>query len=234
MQTARKRARNPHGEGDHLRQELIEAAGRVLATAPTGGDLSLRAVAREAGVAAPSVYLQFTDKADLVRAVLQHYFEQLRAAIQEAADQGQTAADRLRAGCIAYCRFGLEHPGPYHVLFQFEPADPAYLTSFGVPDDAGARALATLVDAIAACHAAGVARPADPFHQAAMVWSAMHGYVSLIQVRPGFPWQPVEDHVEALLVGLVGVPRQGSEPGASRPASSGDPSIDGASREQGT
>ncbi len=105
-----KRVRNPHGQGTRLREELIAAAGRVLAATPEGSELSLRAVAREAGVAAPSVYLQFADKAELVGAVVGSYFDELRDTITRAMDQETGPVQRLRAGCIAYCTFALEHP----------------------------------------------------------------------------------------------------------------------------
>lgn len=207
--TERPRPRNQHGEGGRLRQELIAAAGRVLAASPDRAGLSLRAVAREAGIAAPSVYLQFADKAELVTAVLADHFDQLRAAILEAMTGITDPAPRLRAGCLAYCRFGLDHPGRYRVLFESQPAsNDSPPRPFGGDDDAGARAFATLVTAISDCMAAGVAPPGDPFRTATTVWAALHGYIALGRARPGFPWQPVANHIEDVLVGLVGVPRQ--------------------------
>lgn len=202
------RTRNPQGTGGRLRQELIEAAARVLERLPSGTDLSLRAVAREAGVAAPSVYLQFSSKVELIRAVRHDIFEQLRDAILQALAPETDPADRLRTGCLAYCRFALEHPGSYHILFEYVPHDERSLEEFGAPDDAGTRALATLVDAIKDCMEAGIAPEGDPFRRATLVWSAMHGYVMLLRFRGGFPWPPVEVHLEDLLVGLVGIPRR--------------------------
>ena len=202
-----QRQRNHIGKGDRLREELIAAAGRVLAASPDRSELSLRAVAREAGVAAPSVYLQFADKADLVAAVLRDHFDQLRIAILNAMTGIADPAARLRAGCLAYCRFGLDRPGPYRVLFEHKPADPLRVRPFGQGDDPGARAFATLVDAINDCMTAGIAPPGDLFQRAAAVWCGMHGYVTLVRAQPGFPWQPVEAQIEDLLVGLVGIPR---------------------------
>jgi AcrR family transcriptional regulator len=199
------RVRNPHGEGSRLRDELIAAAGRVLAAAPDA-DLSLRAVAREAGVAAPSVYLQFADKTELVGAVIAHYFEQLREVVVNAIATAAEPVDRLRAGCLAYCRFGLERPGPYHVLFASEAPVAHVLGRFGDPDDAGTRAFATLIDAIRDCMTAGIARPGDPFRQATLFWSAMHGYVSLVQLQRGFPWQPVDEFVDDLITTFINAP----------------------------
>src|SRR5215213_7639388 len=72
-----RRQRNAHGSGQRLRQELMDAADRLLAAGATPESLSLRAVAREAGVAAPSVYLQFESKEALVDAVVAKRFQQL-------------------------------------------------------------------------------------------------------------------------------------------------------------
>ena len=43
-----RRERNAHGSGQRLRQELMDAADRLLAAGATPESLSLRAVAREA------------------------------------------------------------------------------------------------------------------------------------------------------------------------------------------
>ncbi len=69
--------RNPRGEGDRLRQELITAANRLLRSGETIESLSLRAVARAVGIAATSVYLHFDDKASLLLAVYQRHFADL-------------------------------------------------------------------------------------------------------------------------------------------------------------
>jgi AcrR family transcriptional regulator len=212
-----KRVRNPHGQGTRLREELIAAAGRVLAATPDGTELSLRAVAREAGVAAPSVYLQFADKADLVGAVVGSYFDELRHAITRAMGQETDPVRRLRAGCIAYCTFALDHPGMYRVLFQHNPTDHRSLGDFSSPEDRGARAFTTLVDAIRGCIDSGAAPPGDPFNMARLLWPAMHGYVTLVPVRRGFPWYTLEEQIDALLAAIVGVEYAQSSPGSLIP-----------------
>jgi AcrR family transcriptional regulator len=68
MATQEHRRRNPRGQGDRLRADIIEAASRLLAD-PAAPPLTLRGVARAAGVAATSVYLHFADTDELVLAV---------------------------------------------------------------------------------------------------------------------------------------------------------------------
>ena len=86
----RTRERSPQGEGARLRDELIAAAGRLLAADGDVDSLSLRGVAREAGVAAPSVYLHFASKEALLRAVVDAHFAALQQAIETGVASGMT------------------------------------------------------------------------------------------------------------------------------------------------
>jgi AcrR family transcriptional regulator len=182
-----------------LRDELIAAAARLLDRTGDEEALTLRAVAREAGVAAPSVYLHFSSKDDLIWAVVAAHFAELRQAIVAAKAAEEEPAAQLRAGCLAYCRFGLERPGAYRVLFQTpRGSEPDQLV--------GLEAFETLVDGITATMAAGFTPAGDPPVIATTVWAGLHGIVSLRQAMPRFPWPAVESMVDDLQVGLVGLP----------------------------
>jgi AcrR family transcriptional regulator len=117
-QTRGERRRNRRGEGARLRADLIEAAARLLESSGDAEGLTLRAVAREVGIAAPSIYRHFSDKNELVEAVVADRFEQLDDALVRAMAAAGDPAEALQACCGAYCRFGLEHPGHYQVLFS--------------------------------------------------------------------------------------------------------------------
>jgi AcrR family transcriptional regulator len=205
--------RNPQGQGGRLRAELIEAADRILSRTGTVEGLSLREVAREVGIATPSIYLHFPDKSSLVRAVLTARFEELGSAVRTAVEQAHGSAEQLRAGCLAYCRFALEHPNAYRVLFgrvsttpapdpQAPPA-PGAVEAFGAHP--GAAAFGFLVEGVAACMRDGTAPEGDPLRIATGVWTAMHGIVSLRGAAPGFPWPPLSQQLDDVLTGLVGL-----------------------------
>ncbi len=198
----RTRERNPQGEGGRLRDDLIAAAGRLLAA---GGDvdaLSLRGVAREAGVAAPSVYLHFASKEALLRAIVGAHFTALQRAIETGVASGNDPASRLLAGCLAYCRYAVAQPGSYQLLFNTPRAD---IKDPEFAGTSGAAAFQTLVDGVAACIAAGVARPGDAFRIATDIWSALHGTASLRRATTGFPWPPLEDQVRGILEAYTGI-----------------------------
>src|SRR5579872_2658904 len=103
--TGSARRRNPRGQGERLRDDIIEAASRLMAD-PASPPPTLRAVAREVGVAATSVYLHFDDIASLVLAVSARRFGELVQLQDEATGGGKSARERVHAGCLAYCEFG--------------------------------------------------------------------------------------------------------------------------------
>ena len=65
------RARNARGEGERLRDEILAAAIKVLSTIGPEDPFTLRAVAKEAKIAPPSVYIHFADRNVLLLAVLE-------------------------------------------------------------------------------------------------------------------------------------------------------------------
>jgi AcrR family transcriptional regulator len=184
-----RRARNAHGSGQRLRQELMDAADRLLASGTPPADLSLRAVAREAGVAAPSVYLQFESKDALIDAVVASRFQQLADTVTASLGNETDPYTRLLRGCEAYIAFAKEHPSAYRMIFETtNPVlNPEELT--------GREAFQLLVDAVHACLPADRASPEQAFAIAIDIWSAMHGMVSLRRTMPGFPWPDTTDQL---------------------------------------
>src|SRR5205809_305799 len=101
------RSRNARGEGERLRDEIVEAALSLLADQPAEA-LSLRAVAREVGVSPQSLYLHFADRHELMWAIQEHLFAEIVTATNAATATAQ-GKEQLRTWCNAYCQFGLEH-----------------------------------------------------------------------------------------------------------------------------
>jgi AcrR family transcriptional regulator len=199
------RQRNPRGQGERLRDDIIEAASRLMAD-PAAPPLTLRAVAREAGVAATSVYLHFDDIESLVVAVADRRFGELVKIQLEARDQGADACQRVRAGCLAYCEFGLAHQGHYQVMFTNPLPMPAEMPPEQFP---GIVAFRQLINSVADCIGA---EPEDQraFFTAQLIWQQLHGIVSLRISRPRFPWPPLAETVtEAVDRLLTGARSQG-------------------------
>lgn len=191
-----RRERNAHGSGQHLRQELMDAADRLLAAGATPESLSLRAVAREAGVAAPSVYLQFENKDALIDAVVAKRFQQLAASVTASIAGETDPFTRLVRGCEAYIAFAQEHPSAYRMIFEINipVRDPDALT--------GRDVFQILVDATNDCLPVDRASPEQAFATAIDIWVAMHGMVSLRRHLPAFPWPDTTDQLIGIFTSL--------------------------------
>lgn len=131
-----KRRRNVRGEGVRLKDELVEAAMRTLDERPCV-QLSLRMVAKEAGVAAPSVYRHFPDVGAMFAEIVRECWRQMGAELSEAAaaKRYRTPLGRLKAIMSAYVRYAMDRPSRYRLLFALSsqgdhdlggPLRPAY------------------------------------------------------------------------------------------------------------
>ncbi len=115
MSEAKRVESRPYHHGD-LRRALVDAARRLLeAEGPSA--LSLRAVAREAGVSPAAPYHHFKDKAELLDAVAHEGWEILGAQMSEA-KSGATGPDQLTALGIAYVCFARDNPALYRVMYD--------------------------------------------------------------------------------------------------------------------
>src|ERR1700760_4711016 len=90
----------PYHHGD-LRRALIDAATRLLETEGPSA-LSLRAVAREAGVSPAAPYHHFKDKSELLEAVAGEGWTQLDAAIAKVRAEAASPVDALDEIGVAY------------------------------------------------------------------------------------------------------------------------------------
>jgi AcrR family transcriptional regulator len=195
------RRANPRGQGDRLREDLL-AAATAFVEARGARHLTLRGLARQVGVTAPSVYLHFPDLDHLLAAVVEQGFEDLTRAAGRAARQRMDPAEELRARCRAYCRFALHHPHLYQLMFQ----DDLPLTlRDGAEATPGRRSFENLVLAVRRCLDAGLA-PAhdDPFRLASLIWTAEHGLVLARISRPTFPWAPIDLLVNEMVARMMG------------------------------
>lgn len=191
--TSATRTRNRRGEGALLRAELLETASRMLDELGDVELLSLRGLAGEIGIAAPSIYRHFPDKASLLVAVVERSFNELDEALVAARDSGgDDPFERLRLAGHAYLRFGRERPAHYRILFSGDGLPcgddpPEFLR------ESGLEAFRTLVEMVEACVAAGPGgADLDPFTVATELWSMQHGLVDLPIGNRTFPWPAAE------------------------------------------
>jgi AcrR family transcriptional regulator len=108
--------RRSYHHGD-LQRALIEAGRRLLEREGSAA-LSLRAVAREAGVSAAAPYHHFKDRAALLYAVAHEGNAALHAAMRAAFDSSPPGQDRIVAVGVAYVTFAVQNPALYRLMFE--------------------------------------------------------------------------------------------------------------------
>jgi AcrR family transcriptional regulator len=192
---ARSRPRARRGEGEKLRDDLLDATERLMLESGHADVVSIRAIADAVGVTPPSIYLHFPDKESLILAVCERHFEAFDSVIEEAGASTDDPVESLRRRGRAYVRFGLENPEPYRILFMTRTEGTRQRDAL---TGAGARAFQHLVDALQRAIDAGAFRSVDPVLAATGVWTAVHGITAALISLPGFPWPNVDalvDHI---------------------------------------
>ncbi|GAB7046766.1 TetR/AcrR family transcriptional regulator [Catenuloplanes indicus] len=199
------RSRNRRGQGGLLRDEIVKAAVDLLDETGDERALTLRSIARRAGIAAPSIYPHFPDQPAIMLAVVRSAFAELDAALRAAAPAAGDPRGRLRAICAAYLHFARTHPQRYRTMFGGLWVPALGESSVTEKDLAtlGADSLALIAGALADCAAAGLSTGTDPAADAIALWLGLHGLAHQRAVTAAFPWPAdIEDRLIAALAHL--------------------------------
>ena len=192
MSAETERPRNPRGEGGRLREQLLEATVEMLGEVGDADRVSVRAIARRAGVSPTALYLQFPDRDALVDAAVDAGFTAFNDELIAAASGAAPARERLEAMGVAYLAFATRRPAMYAVLFS---ARRPMHEQPGVPRQRAFEGLASLLKDV---------DPAldsdDALQLALLIWSSLHGYAMLRVARPHFDWPDAETYIRRLLV----------------------------------
>lgn len=151
---------------------LIEAALELLEESGIAA-LTVRSVASRAGVAPMGVYSRFGSKDGLLEALFVHGFTELEAAIEPL--PSSSARNRLLTGCLGYRSFAIENPQMYHLMFE----QMMLLELSSEAQEAARRTFMILVERVQEAMSAGDLAEGSSVEVAQLVWSAMHGAVSL-------------------------------------------------------
>ena len=201
--TTRRRTPSRRGSGEALRSEIIEAASSLLAESGDVASMSLRAVAREVGIATTSIYLHFADLDALVIAVKLQRFAELTDCLQTAvAGAGPDPVARVRALGHGYVSFGLTNPGHYRVMFSAS-------TRGAILGPTGHVIGMETFHALAAVVADALGRPPlDPEVEivSTNLWNFVHGVVHLRTARSSFPWPDLDAQIDDMVDRMLRLP----------------------------
>jgi AcrR family transcriptional regulator len=181
-----------------VRQEVKEAALRQLAdSGPTG--LSVSAIGKELGVSGPALYRYFASRDELLTELVIDAYHDLAVALSAAASLGAglEPAARLVALGRAYRSWALAQPHRYRLLFG--PPLPGYDAHAQRLVEASQASMRVLLEVLGEFGAGAFTPPASPLAaqlvswadtqgmdtgpatalRAVLVWSRVHGFVSL-------------------------------------------------------
>jgi AcrR family transcriptional regulator len=170
-------SRDSYHHGD-LRAAILAQTATLVAERGADG-ISLRELARVAGVSHAAPAHHFTDRRGLFTALATEGFRLLTDALTDARPKFIDAAR-------AYVRFALVHPGHYAVMFDsslYDDADPDLVAAKTAAGTELSRGVGTLADPQA---------KADPDGAALAAWSLVHGF-SLLWLNGAIDTEPDPD-----------------------------------------
>ncbi len=163
----------PYHHGN-LRQELLAEAARTVRERGAGA-LSLRQLARDAGVSHAAPRRHFADRQALLDALAETGFvrlgDELRAAAEGTADGFEA---RLQATAEAYIHFATEDAALLEMMFASKRGVEAE------PNDAAYRAFSVMLDLIRQGQESGALRIGEPERVGLILFATMQGIAALI------------------------------------------------------
>ena len=177
MSISETRQRYHHGD---LRNALLDAGSAVAHD--VGADaLSLREVARRAGVSHTAAYNHFADKNDLLRGLAIRAFDELAIELDAATSAGGPPLEEI---AVTYLRFAFAHAAEFRFMFQRSLCMPEGV--FDPLEVAQRASQAVLRAEIVRLQSAGELGQSDPDDMLLTVWSQVHGITTIVLETPVF------------------------------------------------
>ncbi len=181
------------------KQQIIDATRRVIAAEGLKA-VTMRRVAEEVGIAAPSIYRHFKDRDVLVRAVLAEA-SQLFATYMFRALDHTDPVDQLVATGAQYLKFAFDNEMIFGLMFgAWNELSVVRHSPHPNPDNMSA-GLQFLVDRVAACVRAAQTREAL-LELALEQWAIVHGLASLY-LYAGGRQKMSREHYEATAMKIL-------------------------------
>ena len=172
MSEARTRQGYHHGE---LPKVLMSLALSHIQEEGTE-KLSLRALAREAGVSQTAPYRHFPTKKCLLAALATQGFTELTHRVRSATQLSLSVQDRFIAMGCAYVQFAIENPTAYHLMFGAVLGD---FSEYDMLHNASSESYEHVLDMLQQLIDANDL-DIELAHLGGVVWSGVHGMASLL------------------------------------------------------
>lgn len=173
-----------HGD---LRAACIQAGIRLV---EEGGPdaVTIRGVARLAGVSHQAPLHHFHGRDELLHEIAERGFEMLVDRLDREVPAGSRPVAALRAYGLSYVVHATEHPGLFRLMFA--PCD----------EPTGEAAYRRLIDLCASAQESGELKGGDPLRLAMLLWSVVHGVAALytsMGLERGLSGQPADPRIAA-------------------------------------
>lgn len=173
MKSAKKTEDYHHGR---LPEACIET-GLSLIREKGIDKFSLRDVARELGVSHGAPYKHYPNKEALLAAIAAEGFKTFTTYLIKGRDQGGDDLHlQFKYMGVGYFRFALENPDYYRLMFT--NVIPQH-HNYEVLTSVAPGSFQLFVEMITKMQAARLVKQVDPVGASVMVWSTLHGFVSL-------------------------------------------------------
>lgn len=168
-----RRTKRRYHHGD-LPRTLKDLTLELIARRGIQG-VTLREVAKAAGVTHGAPYRHFRSREALLAAIAEDSFRMLAADLDQALGASNDPLQRLAGLGAAHVRFALNHPMRYRLMFGAELRKEEH----PVLHDEARACFERVVTCVASCQQEGVLRAGEPRDLALVLWASMHGFVDL-------------------------------------------------------
>lgn len=165
---------------EDVRARVLTAAVALIEEGGLAG-VSMREVARAAGVSHQAPYHYFADREAIFAALAEEGFKILADRLEKTVGLPLPAVDRFVRAGQTYVEFALDHPALFRIMFR---PDIVAMDRFPSVKECGDRAFQTVPVLVQACIDEGL--PAEPSAEALMIlaWSIPHGLACLLLDGP--------------------------------------------------
>ena len=183
--------------GMSVQRAVLDSALEIIA-ADGPEAVSMREVARRAGVSHQAPYHHFADRSGIFAAIAAEGF----TALAESFRQVMATDERPSARCFeAYVRMAMEHPGHFRVMFRADLCGITTHPATSAAAEAGFNELLRMVERTIGKPKA----PNDAFIWASLMWSTAHGFATLLVDGPLIERLPPGVNVQQHIADVVGL-----------------------------
>jgi len=168
-------ADKPYHHGS-LKPTLLDAAVRLV-DAEGPDRLSMRGLAREAGVSSAAPFRHFADKQVLLDAIAEHAGAEIDDRLDRAAADCSDALTQFRAMTVAYVRYAAEHPALFDLVHSRSAISGRFLGQ--VNDERRLKLITLIIEG----QNAGLIPEADPELIALTSEALTHGLARMVSDR---------------------------------------------------